>query len=65
MIAPSNSFKIHLATTPIDFRKGIDGLANYLMSNFELDPYSGAFFVFRSKRRDKIRCLCGTVLTLF
>ncbi len=66
MIAPSNSFKIYLATTPVDFRKGIDGLANYVMSNFELDPFSGAFFVFRSKGRDKIKVLMwgGTGLVL-
>ncbi|WP_424980776.1 IS66 family insertion sequence element accessory protein TnpB [Leisingera sp. S232] len=66
MIAPSNSFKIYLATTPVDFRKSIDGLANYVMSNFELDPFSGAFFVFRSKGRDKIKVLMwdGTGLVL-
>lgn len=51
MIAPSNTYKIYLATTPDDFRKGMDGLANYVLSNFDLDPLSGAFFVFRSKGR--------------
>ena len=24
MIAPSNTYKIHLATAPVDFRKGMD-----------------------------------------
>ncbi len=66
MIAPSSSYRIYLATQPVDFRKGMDGLANYVMSNFELDPFSGAFFVFRSKGRDKIKVLMwdGTGLVL-
>lgn len=66
MIAPSNTYKIYLATAPVDFRKGMDGLANYVLSNFELDPLSGAFFVFRSKGRDKIKILMwdGTGLVL-
>jgi len=66
VIAPSSSYRIYLATRPVDFRKGMDGLANYVMSNFELDPFSGAFFVFRSKGRDKIKVLMwdGTGLVL-
>jgi len=27
MFAPSNTYKIYLATAPIDFRKGMDGLS--------------------------------------
>nr|WP_272929623.1 IS66 family insertion sequence element accessory protein TnpB [Rhodovulum sulfidophilum] len=46
-----------MATHHADFRKGMDGLANYVMTNFELDPFSGTFFVFRSKGRDKIKVL--------
>lgn len=66
MIAPSNTYKIYLATAPVDFRKGMDGLASYVVSNFELDPFSGAFFVFRSKGRDKMKVLMwdGTGLVL-
>ena len=66
MISPSNKFKIYLATAPVDFRKGMDGLANYVLTNFELDPFSGAFFVFRSKGRDKMKILMwdGTGLVL-
>lgn len=57
MITPSNTYKIYLATRPVDFRKGMDGLAGYVMNNFDLDPFSGAFFVFRSKRKDKMKIL--------
>lgn len=66
MISASNHYKIYLATKPVDFRKGMHGLANYVTQNFELDPFSGAFFVFRSKGRDKIKILMwdGTGLVL-
>ena len=66
MIAPSNTYKIYLATAPVDFRKGMDGLANYVRTSFDLDPFSGAFFIFRSKGRDKIKILMwdGTGLVL-
>lgn len=66
MIVPSSSFKIYLAMQPVDFRKGIDGLVNYVSDNFDLDPFSGAFFVFRSKGRDKIKIVMwdGTGLVL-
>lgn len=66
MIAPSSTYQIYLATHPVDFRKGMDGLANYVMSNFELDPFSGVFFVFRSKSRDKMKVLMwdGTGLVM-
>ncbi|WP_158243240.1 IS66 family insertion sequence element accessory protein TnpB [Acidimangrovimonas sediminis] len=66
MIDPSSKYRIYLATKPVDFRKGMDGLANYIAQNFDLDPFSGAFFVFRSKGRDKIKVLMwdGTGLVL-
>lgn len=66
MIAPSNKYKIFLATQPVDFRKGMDGLANYVLYNFDLDPFSGAFFIFRSKGKDKMKVLMwdGTGLVL-
>lgn len=37
-----------------------------MRSNFDLDPLSGAFFVFRSKGRDKVKVLMwdGTGLVL-
>ena len=36
MISPSGNFKIYLASKPVDFRKGMDGLAAIVMSEFEL-----------------------------
>ena len=46
-----------MATRPVDFRKGHDGLAAVVQEMFGLDPFSGAAFVFRSKRADRIKLL--------
>ncbi|TDK50350.1 IS66 family insertion sequence element accessory protein TnpB [Antarcticimicrobium luteum] len=57
MISPSGNFRIFLAAEPVDFRKGMDGLAACVANNFDLDPYSGAIYVFRSRRADRLKLL--------
>src|SRR5690606_37822851 len=57
MIAPGGDLKVYVATRPVDFRKGIDGLALAVQEMFGLDPFCGAAFVFRSKRADRIKVL--------
>ncbi len=52
MIFPSNRVRIMVATKPVDFRKGHDGLVAYVKS--ALRPFTGAVFVFRAKRRDHV-----------
>ena len=66
MIAPAGNFKFYVATKPVDFRKGMDGLAAIVMNEFELDPFSGAIFIFRSKRADRMKIIVwdGTGLVL-
>ncbi|MGB8434262.1 MAG: IS66 family insertion sequence element accessory protein TnpB [Burkholderiales bacterium] len=49
--------KVVVATRPVDFRKGIDGLALAVQEMFGLDPFCGTAFVFRSKRADRIKLL--------
>jgi transposase len=49
--------KVYVAMRPVDFRKGIDGLALAVQEMFGLDPFCGAVFVFRSKRADRIKLL--------
>jgi len=58
--------RIALAAEPVDFRKGIDGLAA-LVRDAGSDPFSGSLFVFRAKRADRIKILWwdGTVICLF
>jgi transposase len=57
MIAPGGIRRVFVATRPIDFRKGHDGLALAVQEMFGLDPFCGAAFVFRSKRADRIKIL--------
>ena len=66
MISPSGSFRIFLASEPIDFRKGMDGLVAHVANHFELDPFDGAIYVFRSRRADRLKLLIwdGTGLVL-
>lgn len=66
MIAPGADLKIYMATRPVDFRRGMDGLAAAVQEILGLDPFVGAAFVFRAKRADRIKILVwdGTGLVL-
>ena len=57
MIAASAGVKIMVATKPVDFRKGADGLAALVREQLGDDPFSGTIFVFRSKRADRLKIL--------
>jgi transposase len=46
---------VYLATRPVDFRKGLAGLALVVQGALGHDPFSGAIYVFRSKRGDRLR----------
>jgi transposase len=54
MLGPGGPAKVFVATRPVDFRKGIVGLALAVQEMFGLDPLCGAVFVFRSKRADRV-----------
>lgn len=47
MMFPSNRVRIMVATKPIDFRKGHDGLVALVASVLRKDPFTGTVFVFR------------------
>lgn len=57
MILPSGPVRVYVATKPVDFRKGIDGLAALAQAELRLDPFSGVVLVFRAKRGDRIKIL--------
>ena len=57
MIAPPTGMKVLVATKPIDFRKGANGLAALIKDEMRADPFSGVIFVFRAKRADRIKLL--------
>lgn len=53
----SPQMKIWLLVEPVDFRKGIDGLAGVCRTRLSEDPFSGAMFLFRNRRRTAIKGL--------
>ena len=53
----SNSVKVYVASEFADMRKGVDGLARIVESSLKMDIYSGALFVFLSRRMDKLKIL--------
>lgn len=57
MIQVTPQMRILVAVEAADFRKGIDGLCQICRSILNSDPFSGAMFVFRNKRRTAIKIL--------
>ena len=57
MIVAGSGSKVVVATRPVDFRKGHDGLVAVVEHELGLDPYSGIVVVFRPKRLDRIKVL--------
>lgn len=57
MMMPSHRVRILVATQPVDFRKGHDGLAALVQSVLQEDPFTGTVFVFRAKRADRLKIL--------
>src|ERR1700747_2146687 len=57
MIAAATGVKVLVATKPVDFRKGADGLAALVQEQLRHDPFSGTIFIFRSKRADRLKIL--------
>jgi transposase len=55
MIAFPAGTRVLLATRPVDFRKGADGLAALAAEVLRQDPFSGAVIVFRAKRSDRTK----------
>jgi transposase len=67
MIAVPAGMRVLVATRPIDFRKGADGLAGLVSETLGHDPFSGTVYVFRAKRADRVKILVwdGSGLVLF
>lgn len=67
MIAVPAGVRVLVATAPVDFRRGAEGLAALVKEALRLDPFSGTIFVFRSKRADRVKILTwdGTGLVLY
>jgi transposase len=65
-ISASGITQILVATKPVDFRKQADSLAALVQEALSADPFSGAVYVFRYKRIDRVKLLWwdGTGLCL-
>jgi transposase len=57
MIVPPTNVRVLIATKPVDFRKGIMGLAAIVEAEFKADPFLGVIYVFRSKWADRVKLL--------
>ena len=51
------SCPVYIACGYTDLRRGIDGLAGLVKSEFDLDPFQEALFLFCGRRRDRIKAL--------
>ena len=67
MIAIPSGVRVLIATKPVDFRKGMDGLVAVVREHLGAEPFSGAIYVFRAKRADRVKLIVwdGTGLCLF
>ena len=45
MIGPTGAVRVLVATKPVDFRKGADGLAAIVRETMGADPFSGTVYV--------------------
>ena len=57
MLAITPQMRILVAVAAVDFRKGIDWLAELCRAKLQTDPFSGCLFVFRSRRATSIKVL--------
>ena len=49
--------KVYIACGKTDLRRGIDGLASMIQSQFQMNPFQTALFLFCGRRRDRLKAL--------
>ena len=57
MIQVTPHMRVLVAIEPVDFRRGIDGLARICREELKSDPFAGTIFVFRNRSRTGLRLL--------
>lgn len=57
MLQITPQHRLLLAVKPVDFRKGIDGLAALCRQTLNDDPFSGTIFVFTNRCRKSVKIL--------
>jgi transposase len=57
MIQVTPQMRILVAIEPVDFRRGINGMARVCRETLEADPFCGTTFVFRNRRATAVKLL--------
>lgn len=57
MLTPTPALRIFVCLEPTDMRKSFDGLSGLVQQQLGEDPLSGALFLFRNRRRDRLKLL--------
>jgi len=57
MLGLTSAVRIFVCTTPADMRRSFDGLAGMASELVGEDPLSGHLFLFRNRRRDRLKIL--------
>ena len=57
MLTFNGNLKVHVALEPCDMRKSFNGLCALVRNHLQLDPLSGAAFLFTNKSRNLIKIL--------
>ncbi len=57
MIQVTPQMRVLVAIEPVDFRKGIDGIARVCREALAADPFSGTAYVFRNRRGTAVKIL--------
>ena len=57
MLSVAGNARIFLHSTPLDLRKGFEGLCTTIQNVFGEEPTCGAYFVFLNRRRDRMKIL--------
>jgi transposase len=55
-----STIRVFVAATPVDLRKGFDGLALLVRQSLAADPLSGHLYVFFNRRRNRAKVLFWT-----
>lgn len=67
MLTTMQNRKIYMASAPVDFRLGINGLSDLIKESIQTHLYDGSVYVFYNGQQDKIKCLFwdGTGFVLY
>ena len=57
MLQVTPQMRVLVAVAAVDFRRGIDGLAQVVREQLSQDPFSGSVFVFRNRSATAVKVL--------